>query len=145
MSEISIPDGAQTFPKTASDENLLEGVKKWVDLLAEDAFADAFNFTAHDSYYSWTSEQIRSVIAGYGHPHELGAHEYRISKISETRGGTSPRWEVDRWQDAKPSSRVGFISFGLPLDGEWSDLTATFEILQNQDHLVLVLNDIHVF
>ena len=45
MSEILIPDGALSFPKTASDEHLLNGVKKWVELLAEDRFADAFDLT----------------------------------------------------------------------------------------------------
>jgi hypothetical protein len=32
----------------------------------------------------------------------------------------------------------------LPLDGEWSDLTAIFDMLEDRDELVLLLNDIHV-
>lgn len=144
LSEVSIPDGALRFPLTASDEYLLNGVKKWVDLLAEGRFAHAFNLTAHDSYHSWTPELIRSVIAGYGLPHVAGEHEYRISRVTEANEGRTPCWEIDRWRDAEPNHRVGSISFRLPLDGEWSDLTATFEILQNDGRLVLVLNDIHV-
>ena len=143
--EISVPEGALKFPKTASDEELLVGVRRWVDLLSEDRFSEAYNLTAHDSYHAWTPDLIRSVVAGYGMPHEPENHEYRISKISQTEGGPSPRWEVERWQDAQPGSRVGFIWFDLPLDGEWSDLTATFEIVQDDEHYVLVLQDIHVF
>lgn len=143
--KISVPDSALTFPKTASDEDLLSGARKWVDLLAEARSADAFMLTAHDSYYSWTPDLIQSVIAGCGLPHELGNHKYRISKTSETKGGPSPRWEVDRWQEAEPSSRIGFVWIDLPVEGEWSDLTATFEVLQHDNHLVLVLNDIRVF
>ena len=145
MLEISVPDGALTFPKTASDESLLIGVQKWVDLLGEERFLEAFKLTAHDSFYSWTPDLIRSVIAGYGLPHEPGDHEHRVSKISGTKGGASSRWQVDRWHDAEPSNRIGLVSIDLPLDGEWSDLTATFEILQLDNHLVLVLNEIHVF
>ncbi|WP_152912503.1 hypothetical protein [Candidatus Rhodobacter oscarellae] len=145
MSEISVPEGVLTFPKTASNEELLDGVRKWVDLLSENRFSEAYNLTAHDSYYAWTPELIQSVVAGYGMPHEPGDHVYGISKISQTEGGPSPRWEVDRWQDAEPSSRIGFVSFDLPLDGEWSDLTATFEVMQVKEQFVLVLQDIHVF
>lgn len=144
LSVISIPDGALSFPISASDEHLLKGVITWVDLLAEGRFGDAFNLTAHDSHYAWTPDLIRSVIAGYGLPHEPGEHEYRISRVSEVKESSTPRWEVDRWRDAEPNGRVGFITLCLPLDGEWSDLTATFEILQNDGRLVLVLDDIHV-
>ncbi len=34
--------------------------------------------------------------------------------------------------------------FDLPVNGEWSDLTATFQILRHGDALVLQLEDIHV-
>ncbi len=145
MSEISVPDGVLTFPQTASDAKLLDGVKMWVDMLAEERFSEAYQLTAHDSYHAWTPDLIRSVVAGYGSPHKPGEHEYRISKVSDTRGGSSPRWVVDRWKDAEPRHRVGFVSFDLPVDGEWSDLTATFEIVERHDQLVLVLQDIHVF
>lgn len=143
MPEISVPGGALTFPRTACDESFLTSVQKWVELLGEERFLDAFKLTAHDSYYSWTPDLIRSVIAGYGLPHEPGDHEYRVSKISETKNGVS-RWEVERWHDAEPSNRIGLVSINLPLDGEWSDLTATFEILQDNNYLILVLNEIHV-
>jgi hypothetical protein len=132
------------FPKTANDEELLDGVRKWVDLLSEDRFSKAFDLTAYDSYREWTPDLIRSVIAGYGVPHEPESREYGISKVSQTEGGPSPRWEVDRWQNAEPSSRIGFVRFDLPLDGEWSDLTATFEVVQINEHYVLILQDIHV-
>jgi hypothetical protein len=35
--------------------------------------------------------------------------------------------------------------FDLPLDGEWSDLTATFQIQSFDDVLHLILNEIQVF
>lgn len=144
MSEITIPDGALFFTKTASDLELLNGVRTWVDLLSEQRFPEAYNLTAHYNDYVWTPDLIRSVIAGYGAPHEPGNHEYRISKVSTAKDGPLPRMKVDRWQDAEPNCRKGFVHFDLPLDGEWSDLAATFEVVETNEKLVLVLQDIHV-
>ena len=39
---------------------------------------------------------------------------------------------------------VGEIFYDLPINGEWSDLTATFKILQAKDYVTLELNEIHV-
>ena len=43
-----MPEGVLTFPETASDEELLDGVRKWIYLLSEDRFSEAYNLTAHD-------------------------------------------------------------------------------------------------
>jgi hypothetical protein len=40
---------------------------------------------------------------------------------------------------------VGEVWFDLPLDGSWSDLTATFDLQERGGALVLVLQEIHVF
>lgn len=42
-------------------------------------------------------------------------------------------------------SIVGKVWYDLPLNGEWSDLTATFNILKSESHIVLELNEIHIF
>ena len=76
-----MPDSALSFPTSATDEELLDGVKKWVELLSEERFSEAYELTAHASYNAWTPDLIRSVIAGYGMPHEPGHHEHKISKF----------------------------------------------------------------
>ena len=64
-------------------------------------------------------------------------------------GGPRPRHEVDRWESPRDLGdgrlAIGQVWFDLPLDGEWSDLTATFEIQRAVGGVQLVLNDIHVF
>ena len=62
--------------------------------------------------------------------------------MATASGGPSPCWEVDRFDGA--DGVVGSIRFDLPLDGEWSDLTATFDIVEEEGGLVLRLDDVHV-
>ncbi len=54
-------------------------------------------------------------------------------------GGPVPRHEVDR-----DGADRGFIWFDLPLNGEWSDLTATFWFMPSDDGTVIALDDLHV-
>lgn len=39
---------------------------------------------------------------------------------------------------------MGHVWFDLPLDGVWSDLTATFDVCKEDGQLVLELVDVHV-
>jgi hypothetical protein len=39
---------------------------------------------------------------------------------------------------------LGHAHYDLPLNGAWSDVTATFDILDTPDGLALALNDVHV-
>lgn len=40
---------------------------------------------------------------------------------------------------------IGNIWYDLPLNGYWSDLTASFDVLRYPDYLTLELQEIHVF
>ena len=61
----------------------------------------------------------------------------------------TPRHEVDRWESPRRreggEEALGEVWFDLPLDGEWSDLTATFEVRRGEAGMWLVLREIHVF
>jgi hypothetical protein len=49
-----------------------------------------------------------------------------------------------RWS-APLQDGTGFqFDYDLPLNGEWSDLTAQFEFLRRSDGYAVVLHDIHV-
>ena len=51
------------------------------------------------------------------------------------------RWEPRRTLDG---TIVGSVEFDLPIDGEWSDLTAIFTLSEVEGSLVLSLEDLHV-
>jgi hypothetical protein len=38
----------------------------------------------------------------------------------------------------------GHVNFDLPLEGQWSDLTALFDLTRRPDGVRLILDDVHV-
>ena len=101
--------------------------------------------TAHDPCYAWSASLIRQVIEGYGLPESHPAGPFRVTPLTDAKGGPRPRHEIDRYDKAAPSGAIAEAWFDLPLNGEWSDLTATFAVYPIGDELVLCLNEIHVF
>lgn len=148
-SELIGVETAQKLDSDSSDDTILALVRRWVDLLAEDRYEAAFRLTAHSGHAGWSPQLMRAVIAGYGHADRTDGHPpHRVTPIASAHGGPRARHDVNRWHDAPRSSQgdrgVGDVWFDLPLDGEWSDLTATFDILVRGRELFLVLEDIHV-
>ena len=140
----------KTLETLASDEQILAVVREWVEALVRDDYDVAFEITAHDPYYDWSPESMRSVIQNYGSivPMADGSL-YHVTSLADTTGESIPRHEVERMTQPRPvpnteESVIGHVFFELPLNGEWSDLAATFEVRMSKERLHLVLNDIHV-
>jgi hypothetical protein len=135
-----------TLALSASDEEILAVVRLWVSLLASQDYQSAFELTDHSA--EWTPDLIRQVIEGYGLPDPKRTH-HRVTPIDQASGGRQPEHEVTR--SGKPfaldggDELIGDVLFDLPLDGSWSDLTATFDIRRSRETLWLVLDQIHVF
>ena len=139
-----------TLPIGSSDDEILALIRAWAAALAEGNFNRAYALTAHDPYYHWTPDLIRDVIAGYGVPRsQANGLAHRVTALATATGPIKPRHEVRRFSEPRSLgagiAAIGEVWFDLPLDGAWSDLTATFEIQRTEEHLRLVLNDIHVF
>lgn len=47
-------------------------------------------------------------------------------------------------REVGPEGSRGRVYFDLPLNGEWSDLTAIFRLEHDKENLLLVLEEIHV-
>lgn len=105
---------------------------RWFSALAEHRDPEAVKaLNAPNSYgVTWTPSSIRAVIAQYGArevtPPETASGKPR-SSIVALADGTG--WSFDH---------------NVPLDGEWSDLTAQFEFLRRGNDLEVVLHDLHV-
>ncbi len=140
-----------TLSANATDEEILDVARKWTAALARQDYDEAFAMTAHDPYYQWAPDLIKAVIQGYGLPEPRSDGKiFRVTPIESAAGGPPPCHEVEYFEQPRPISdtdllAVGEVWFDLPLNGEWSDLTATFKICRSDDCTVLVLNDIHVF
>ena len=134
--------------RDASAVEILELVRKWVAALASDDYAEAYRMTAHDPYWQWTPELMRKTVAGCGLPEPCADGVIHRVTSPEAAKGERARAAVTKYEEPRIDANgqiVGEVHFELPLDGDWSDLTARFEILVNEDGLNLVLNEIHVF
>lgn len=91
------------------------------------------------------ANDLRRTIAGYGlldnfeDGHKLTPLDSaRYRPGDEPVNNPWPRHEVDR------DGEFIFVWFDLPLDGYWSDLTATFNVDVEGQTLILSLDAVHV-
>ena len=128
-----------TSPVT--DDEILRLVEAWIDDLTRGDYEAAFDRTRHDPYYKWTPALIEAVIGGYGlpEPHPSGTRYVVTSRVSAH--GTR-HCGIDRDNVRAPTR--AHVHYDLPLNGEWSDLTATFRVEDVEGSVVLVLEEIHV-
>ncbi len=154
----------------ASDEELLQAVGEWVRLLAEERYQDAYDFL----YHPWLPElpvneldaaSIRGAVTNYGwdEPHPDGPFKVTPVETAPPKDGppdSPPYQDIQRYEEPEerawdrvlvqhggaPSgaSILGIIHFDLPLNGQWSDLTAIFRIAFYDAAVVLVLESIDV-
>ncbi len=136
----------------ATPTEILKTVQAWVKLLEQEDYQNAYAFTEHDEYYQWTPDLIKEVIYGYGlpEPHPNG-EVYKVTAVDPASTVDSePNHEVNYYEEPLPYEEkeaeiIGQVWYDLPLNGEWSDLTATFQILKRETYLTLELAEIHVF
>jgi len=126
-----------------TDAEIIAVVEAWVDDLAREDYNSAYSRTDHDPYYGWTPSLIRAVVEGYGlpEPHRSG----EVFKVTDRNTATgNPHYRtVERIEI--PDSSLAEVWYDLPLNGEWSDLTATFRVSLRDGRWHIVLEQIHVF
>lgn len=129
--------------RNPGSQEILQFIEVWIDDLARGDYVAAFGRTEHDPNYQWTPELMRSVVQGYGlpEPHRSGT-EFKVTPRASALGG--PPQRVVHRDDVRPGS-LAEAWYDLPLNGEWSDLTATFRIEPRRKGSVVVLQEIHVF
>ena len=130
----------------ATDDEIRSAIEQWVQALAEGKRADAYALLWHPADEQLTPERLHSLISNYGsdQPRPDGRTFEVTSPIMAAGGGS--RFEVYRYseQQGKPPQAIGSAEYNLPLNGEWSDLTAIFELLMVDGALGLWLYDVHV-
>ena len=134
------------LPRNATDEQILDVVRQWVELLAQEKYEEAFRMLRYRPTELWSPELIKTVIANYGfiEPREDGA-TFKVTSLKDDPEGQvfhGVEWYGD--DPNRPAEYLGMAMFTLPLNGEWSDVTAMFDIVEEDGALVLELDDIHV-
>ncbi len=117
------------------NEDILAAVDSWADVLATGDYSKALSLIA--ALPHWSADLLERVITNYGDPTKPpGRH--RVTPRRQATGKT-PTHEVDRFQNG-----VVEAWYDLPLDGEWSDLTATLVVMRRGADSILELQDIHI-
>jgi len=130
--------------RNASSEEILAVVKEWCRVLDQEDYETAYSMTWHSPKDHWTPKLMKDAISTYGCviPRPDG-QVFKVTPCETGVGNLIPRHEVD-WRDKERSGIAGDVWVDLPLNGEWSDLTATFYLRRWDECLVLELNEIHV-
>jgi hypothetical protein len=131
----------KTLPAEASDEEILDAVREWVRLLAEERYEEAYHFFVLTELnpWHWSPQLLKTLIQTHGFydKQELST----VTPVEKTTGGLEPAHAVHRYNDGE---RRGYIWFDLPLNGKWSDLTAVLTFRVNNERLVIELESIEV-
>ncbi|HUQ99176.1 MAG TPA: hypothetical protein VM166_06955 [Gemmatimonadaceae bacterium] len=126
------------FSVSASDDELIAFIDGWAALLEREDYESAFRYTDQNPAMEWTPEKIRAEIKGYGkgNPDQRVTVQGVPSDVTQTR-------EISR-STRNRDGRIGEIWYDLNINGVVSDLTATFDLIADDEGLRICLNDIHV-
>jgi hypothetical protein len=128
----------------APEKSIVDFVKRWMKLLADNRLDDACALLDEPNYYGymWTPELIRQTV------NEIFSPDTRFY-IAHPEGPvfTDPfeLKEQRHLEVIELSDENGYaFDYDIPLNGEWSDLTAQFEFLKRTNAFAVVLHDFHV-
>lgn len=125
-----------SIPRDATDQEILEIVHHWIDVLAREGYGEIFDALGYSMLYQYEvpgKEAIRSAIKRYRSPEFFPNVENFVVTDWRTAKGGNPRpdQKIVRY---KPGQGLrGAISVDLPLNGKWSDLEADFVWFENSD------------
>jgi len=127
-----------------AQSELVAHVRGWINLLADGDFALASRQLDGANSYgtSWTADAISDAIAAAYPPGCRFRAEHPegpiVSRVEAASGDRQP--SVVEFADGSGYS----VEHGLPLNGEYADLTVQVEFRWQGYQLAMVLHDIHV-
>ncbi len=119
-------------------------IQAWFDLIANGQAAQACAALDKPNSYGirWTPEKIFEVLSDNFGPGTVFASKHPdgpvITSASSTKGKASV--DVVQFKDGSGYS----VEHDVPLNGEWSDLTAQFEFFGSSPEFEVILHDLHV-
>lgn len=167
-------DTAVQLPWTAGDAEEFRGAfqfaRHWLAALEAGNYKEALEMTyPHETDQGILGiEWLRAMISNYGSltqhrsgvmyhvtsPRDAsGFHDKRKSLQPdpddvEGRAACDPEFPIDVYFFDEPPEqdplRIGYLNVGLPLNGAWSDVAATFDILRRGDSMVFRLIAVEV-
>ena len=135
------------IPLSASDDELLNVVRSWLDVLAVGDYERVFDKLGYAMAYGGGAAAIRRDIEAYRAPDLYpGVSEFRVTDWRTAQGGNpEPLALVRRYAYSESLPIMATIEVDLPLNGRWSDLEADFVLMvsgPNETEGTLALEDI---
>jgi hypothetical protein len=135
-------------PRGASREIVLGIVRGWVDVLAAQDFQTVFEELGYSiSSAEPNVERITKAIQYYRSPdYYPGVTTFTVSDWRTAHGGNPEPQQKVIWYKPNTVGMAGAVAFDLPLNGQWSDLTADFVFFDNDNPdggYTLRLEEIH--
>jgi hypothetical protein len=128
----------------APAESIIALVKCWMKLLAEGRVEEACALLDEPNRYgiTWTSGLIQETVNSIFSPESRFHETHPEGPIFTNPFELEEQLEIEvvEFDDKRGYT----FDYNVPLNGEWSDLTAQFEFLKRSDGYVVVLHDLHV-
>ncbi len=111
----------KTLPLEASDQEILDAVREWVELLIEERYTDAYEFLSHEkSPNNWTPELIAALIHNYGSPEPRDGNEiFKVTSLEDAKVDPPKymplRHDVHRYRDDDPEDFVWLLEAGCKI------------------------------
>jgi len=118
-------------PLSASDKELLQTVRAWLEVLADEDYDRVFAELGYAMSWGRGSSGIREDIEKYRSP-ELypGVVKFCVTDWRTAQGGNpDPLLSIRRYKPIEQLPLVATIEMDLPLNGQWSDLEADFVVM----------------
>ena len=111
-----------------SDAAVRAVIDQWLAKLCDQDFAGALALLIPRT--KWNATLLEAAVRKHGNPCAAASGDARFA--------------VDWFHRARRDGTIGIAEIQLPLDGAWSDVTATFNVVESADGLELALEDVHV-
>ena len=140
-----------TLPKTATDDDLRDGVREWFRIVANESIADAELFLDSDSPDAMPVVQFIERVSELTDGGRMSAppaiDEFPKNLTVDDIPLDGPSDIVCRWIPGPNTTDkyLGFVAdilHTIPVNGEWSKCDASFFVRSKNDCLSLQLRDI---
>ena len=129
----------------APEKAILDFARRWMKMLADNRLDEACALLDEPNYYGivWTPDLIMETVHETFSPDTLFYNYHPEGPIF-----TDPyelEAQPNREEPIEFDDGSGYhLDYDIPLNGEWSDLTAQFEFLKRPNGYAVVLHDLHV-
>jgi hypothetical protein len=110
-----------------SDEAVRVVIDQWLAKLCDHDFEGAIALLVPRT--KWNATLLETAIRNRG-------------VVTASASGPGPRFVVDWFGRARRDGCIGIAEIQLPINGAWSDVTSTFNVLETDDGLRLALEDV---